>query len=255
MNLTSLTAQSPIEISEQAGVRYLHFGSDWIQGAMRLSRPNALELAYTRDFMAALLLRPEAKRFLLIGLGAGSIAKFIYFNVPESSVTVVEINPRVLHAAREFFSLPEDGDRLDIVIDDGARYVQETAAKFDIIFVDGFDRHARVGALDTLAFYQACRARLSDQGLLAVNLFGRTRRFDASINRIARTFDDRIIVLPPSEGGNVIAFGVCGREDSLTLPDLKKRALSLRAASGLNLTNLVQLMGQTISFLAGKLIL
>ena len=70
-------AQSSVEVSEQSGVRYLHFGSEWVQGAMRISKPNALELAYTRDFMLALLLRPEAKRFLLIGLGAGSIAKFI----------------------------------------------------------------------------------------------------------------------------------------------------------------------------------
>ena len=68
---------------------------------MRLSRPNALELAYTRDFMAALLLRPDAKRFLLIGLGAGSIAKFIYHHIPESDLTVVEINPKVLHVARD----------------------------------------------------------------------------------------------------------------------------------------------------------
>ena len=231
--------RSTIEVSEHAGVRYLHFGSEWIQGAMRLSRPNALELAYTKDFMAALLLRPEAKRFLLIGLGAGSIAKFIYCHVLESHLTVVEINSRVLHVAREFFSLPEDGDRLDIVIDDGARYVPETTTQFDIIFVDGFDRHARVGALDTLAFYQACRARLSDDGLIAVNLFARTRRFDASINRIALAFDDRIVVLPPSEGGNVIAFGVVGSRVELSGRELKAQARKLRETSALNLSNVI----------------
>ena len=231
--------RSTIEVSEQAGVRYLHFGSEWIQGAMRLSRPNALELAYTKDFMAALLLRPEAKRFLLIGLGAGSIAKFIYFHIPESHLTVVEINPRGLHVAREIFALPEDGTRLEIAIDDGARYVQETEAKFDIIFVDGFDRHARVGALDTLAFYQACRARLSNIGLVAVNLFGRTRRFDASINRIAQAFEDRIVVLPPSEGGNIIAFGVSGAQVELTERDLKAEVRALRENSGLNLSALI----------------
>ncbi len=231
--------QSPIEISEQSGVRYLHFGSEWIQGAMRISRPNALELAYTRDFMAALLLRPESKRFLLIGLGAGSIAKFIYHHIPESRLTVVEINPRVMHVAREFFALPDDGDRLDIVIEDGARFVQDNADKFDIIFVDGFDRHARVGALDTLAFYQACRGRLTDDGLLAVNLFGRTRRFDASINRIAEVFDDRIVVLPPSQGGNVIAFGVAGSPIELSSRELKGQVRQLREASALNLSHVV----------------
>ncbi|MBL8502505.1 MAG: spermidine synthase, partial [Rhodocyclaceae bacterium] len=48
----------PIDISEEAGVRYLHFGSDWIQGAIRIARPRALELDKTREMMAALLLRP-----------------------------------------------------------------------------------------------------------------------------------------------------------------------------------------------------
>lgn len=242
-----------IEVSEQAGVRYLHFGSEWIQGAMRLSKPNALELAYTRDFMAALLLRPDAKRFLLIGLGAASIAKFIYHHVAESELTVVEINPKVLHVAREFFLLPQDDKRLHNVIDDGALYIQKTVTMFDMIFVDGFDRHARVGALDTLPFYQACRAHLTDNGLIAVNLFSRTLRFDASVNRIAQAFDDRIVVLPPSEGGNVIALAISGREDSVSVAELKNRAVSLRQSSGLNLTNLVQLMARTISFREGKL--
>ena len=45
-------AQNSIEVSEEGGVRYLHFGSDWVQGAMRIQRPNALELPYTRDMMA-----------------------------------------------------------------------------------------------------------------------------------------------------------------------------------------------------------
>ena len=65
-------AQNSIEISEAAGVRYLHFGSDWVQGAMRVQRPNALELHYTREMMAGLLLRaaPWPKNALLIGLGA-----------------------------------------------------------------------------------------------------------------------------------------------------------------------------------------
>ena len=47
----------PIEVSEEEGVRYLHFGSSWIQGAMRIARPDALELDYTRDMMFPLLLR------------------------------------------------------------------------------------------------------------------------------------------------------------------------------------------------------
>jgi spermidine synthase len=51
-----------IDISEEAGVRYLHFGSSWVQGAMRIARPWALELDYTREMMLPLLLRDPTGR-------------------------------------------------------------------------------------------------------------------------------------------------------------------------------------------------
>jgi spermidine synthase len=51
-----------IDISEEAGVRYLHFGSSWIQGAMRIARPFALELDYTREMMVPLLLHGPTGR-------------------------------------------------------------------------------------------------------------------------------------------------------------------------------------------------
>src|SRR4051812_10429009 len=64
---------SSIDISEQKGVRFLPFGSEWVQGAMRIARPVNLELSYTREMMAGLLMREEKlwpRRILLIGLGA-----------------------------------------------------------------------------------------------------------------------------------------------------------------------------------------
>ncbi|MFA6444962.1 MAG: MnmC family methyltransferase, partial [Sterolibacterium sp.] len=158
----------PIEISEQDGVRSLHFGSEWIQGSMRIRRPFALELAYTREMMACLLLRPDAGwpgRVLLIGLGAGSLAKFIYRNLPDTRITAVEIDARIAPMAQQHFRLPEDQRRLKILVADGADYVEQTKGRYDAIFVDGFDPDARAGQLDTVKFYAACRARLSPQGL------------------------------------------------------------------------------------------
>src|SRR5687768_6889344 len=105
---------STIQISEERGVRYLHFGSRWIQGAMRMSRPYHLELEYTREMMLPLLLRPEPgwpARALLIGLGAGSLAKFVYRFRPQCRVTVVELRQDVVDAAGQFFRLPDDPQR------------------------------------------------------------------------------------------------------------------------------------------------
>ncbi|HRP98824.1 MAG TPA: fused MFS/spermidine synthase, partial [Rhodocyclaceae bacterium] len=203
---------APIDISETAGVRYLHFGSEWIQGAMRIRRPNALELMYTREMMAGLLLNGDdwPRSALLIGLGAGSLTRFMYHHCPQARLRVVEIEPRVVAAATQFFRLPPPDERLAIAIDDGARYVLQGDERFDYVLVDGFDRNARAGALATLPFYQAVRARLSGRGLMSVNLFGRARGFRASVERITSAFDDRAIAFPSCDSGNVIALAAAG---------------------------------------------
>jgi len=228
---------TPIDISEESGVRYLHFGSEWVQGAMRIRRPYALELDYTREMMAGLLLRaaPWPRRALLIGLGAGSLTKFIHRNLPQTKMTVVEIEPAVVHVAREFFKLPEEDPRFRLVIADGAEFVQDSRGHYDCILVDGFDRHARAGALDTLPFYAACRARLTAKGLLAVNLFGRSRGFKASFKRLCDAFDGRARAFPSSDSGNVIAFASGGDEVAVDLDTLRERAGALKDGTGLDL--------------------
>ena len=235
-------ANNSIEVSEQGGVRYLHFSVDWIQGAMRIARPNTLELAYTREMMAGLLLRepPWPREALLIGLGAGSLAKYIYHKLPGTKITVVEIDPQVEIVARLHFKLPDDPLRLRIVIGDGAQYMLEDGKKFDAILVDGFDKSGRAGVLDTLPFYQACRSRLSDNGLLAVNLLGHSRGFKASTERIASAFDGRTLVFPSCSSGNAIAFATDGNPVDIALEQLKHRAEQLNKASGLNLCATIQ---------------
>lgn len=228
----------PIDISEEAGVRYLHFGSLWIQGAMRIARPWHLELDYTREMMASLLVRDDSyfpRKVLLIGLGAASITKFLYRNYPLAKLTVVEIEPRVVAAARQFFKLPDDPKRLNIVIADGAQFVAENDKRYDLILVDGFDEDARPGELDTLPFYQMCRARLNDNGVMAVNLLGRSRGFATSLERIREAFDTRALAFPSTDSGNVIALAATGEPIRIALDDLKEQAENLKAETGLNL--------------------
>jgi spermidine synthase len=244
-------ANNSIEISETAGVRYLHFSADWIQGAMRIQRPNALELSYTREMMAGLLLRepPWPREALLIGLGAGSLAKFIYHKLPATRITVVEIDPQIEIIARLHFKLPDDPARMRIIIADGAEYMLKEGKNFDAIYVDGFDKNGRAGVLDTLPFYQACRARLTDSGLLAVNLLGRSRGFQASAGRIETAFDGRALVCPSCDSGNSIAFATCGETLAVSLDELIARADQLKDETGLNLTSMIPRLQN-----AGKLV-
>lgn len=251
---------TPINISESGGVRYLHFGSEWVQGAMRIRRPNDLELSYTRDMMAGLLLRDgfhgEAgwpQNVLLIGLGAASLTKFCYHKLPQCRVTVVEIDAGVWAAARQFFKLPADDERLWIEIADGVEYITRAGDYYDYILVDGFDEDAKVGLLDSEPFYQACWTRLTDNGLLAANMFGRSRKYAAPLARLSSAFDKRTLALPACESGNVVAFGTRGEAVDISLDELAKRALRLRAQTGLDLRPTVARLGESGDYPTGVL--
>ncbi len=244
-----------IDIRDEAGVRYLHFGSSWIQGAMRIARPWHLELDYTKEMMSSLLLRDDMRfprRVLLIGLGAASLTKFLYRNYPLARLTVVEIEPRVVAAARQFFKLPEDPKRLEIVIGDGARFIVEQDKSWDLILVDGFDEDARPGALDTLPFYQMCRARLNDDGIMAVNLLGRSRGHKTSLERIEQAFEGRALAFPSCDTGNVIALAATGDPIRIPLDELKEAADALKEKTDLNLTATLTRLEQSQTCAGGE---
>ena len=209
---------------------------------MRIARPFSLELDYTREMMVPLLMRDRdwPRRVLQIGLGAGSVTKFLYRHRPQATLTVIEIDRRVEAAARQFFKLPDDPERIDIRHADGADFMIGTTQNYDLILVDGFDADARAGRLDTLPFYLDCRARLARDGLLCVNLLSRRKDFRQSVTRLETAFDGHAIAFPSCDSGNAIALGT----DTVTCPqsgtpptidDLKDAAARLKQDTGLNL--------------------
>lgn len=231
-----------IETSDEAGVRFLHFGSEWVQGAMRIARPWMLELEYTREMMLALALRPTPdwpRTVLQVGLGAGSLTKFLYRHRPAAKQTIVEINARVVPVALQMFKLPVDSDKINIEIADGIAWMKAQAAakkrhqKFDLITVDGYDNNARFGGLGAEDFYRDCRANLSRNGLLALNLFGRARGYGRQLDNLYRAFDGRILPLLANDEGNAIAFAAVGDFITLDAVTLKAECERLKRETGI----------------------
>ncbi|NCW85299.1 MAG: spermidine synthase, partial [Oxalobacteraceae bacterium] len=66
----------PVTVSEQEGVRYLHFGTEWVQGAMRVRRPYWIELEYTQQMMAWMLFMEQPQHIAQLGLGTAALTKF-----------------------------------------------------------------------------------------------------------------------------------------------------------------------------------
>lgn len=241
-----------ITTSEAAGVRYLHFGSAWVQGAMRIARPFALELDYTREMLLPLLLRGDdwPRRVLLIGLGAGSLTKFLWRHRPRARLTVVEIDPQVTAVARQMFKLPDDPERIRIHYADGADFVIDDRQRYDLILVDGFDAKARAGRLDSLPFYLNCKARLAEDGLLSVNLLARRNKFTHSLDRLREAFDNDVFAFASRDAGNAIAIAGIDAGAVASAPtfniDLIDAAQRLKAATPLNLLPMLSHLPQAM---------
>src|SRR6185437_3962175 len=172
---------------------YLHFGSPWVQGAMRIARPWMLELEYTRELMMPLLLRRDhgwPARVLQAGLGAASITRFLHRHRPAARLTVVEILPEVVETARRDFRLPEESAHLRIVVADAFDYLATARGRFELIVLDGFDAKGRAGSLDSAPFYACCAARLAAGGMLAVNLLTRRKSAAPSVGRLREVFGE-----------------------------------------------------------------
>ncbi|WP_043648562.1 polyamine aminopropyltransferase [Chitinilyticum litopenaei] len=223
-----------IDISEDAGIRKLHFGGDDTQSAMRISNPTELVLAYSRCVFGSLLFVEPPRDMLLIGLGGGSIAKWAHEHLPDTRQTVVELHPQVIAVARSMFFLPEDDERLQVIAADGAAHLYGIPPEaMDFIVMDAYSATGIAPPLATEEFFRACSERLRDDGVLAVNLWGSDKRFAQYCDLISAVFDARILLLPARQKGNVIAFAFKRGQNSPKWAELAARAEKLQQQYGL----------------------
>ncbi|PKM43324.1 MAG: spermine synthase [Gammaproteobacteria bacterium HGW-Gammaproteobacteria-1] len=232
-----------LEVVEDGYQRSLHFGSEPKQSSMDLHNPLRLALTYTRAMMSALLFNPTPRKVLLLGLGGGSLAKFLLYHFPACRIDAVEYRASVHRLARDFFQLPDD-PRLTLHFADAADFIRQADAgysDYDLVLVDAFTADGVAQETCGLSFFEACRTRLAAGGVLAANLWSGDRiRLDDIINDLGDAFDGRLLRLPVEGKANVIALvmqqGKPRRELRRLDPlarDLQK-ALDLEFASFLN---------------------
>jgi spermidine synthase len=208
---------SPIElpevsVSDDGEVRHLHLGTPWIQGSMRVAEPFALELEYVQRMMAWLLFVEPAsvskRHAMQLGLGAGAITKFCHKKL-RLCATAIELNPQVVAVCRQWFKLPPDGPKLRVVLADAAKEIQNPMwlGTVDALAVDLYDHDAAAPVLDSPDFYADCRALLSEDGSMTVNLFGRSSSYEKSLKSMASAFgDDALWAFKPTREGNTVVL-------------------------------------------------
>lgn len=230
---------APVTLSEQNGVRYLHFGTEWVQGAMRIRKPNWPELEYAQQMMAWMLWLPQPRHIAQLGLGTATLTKFNYVTFPQASITAVELNPSVIAICASMFKLPPNDARLRVLEMDALDFVNDAAnaGTLDALQVDLYDATARGPVLDSAEFYQACNACLNDDGIMTVNLFGDHPSYARNIKAIRYAFE-QVICLPEVHDGNVVALAF-KRKRAIDIDALIERAVQIGADTKLPATSWV----------------
>jgi len=152
------------------GMRYLLFERNGDQqSAGRPNDPGHLEFEYTRLCMAALAARPAPARILMVGLGGGSMPRWLRLHFPEAVIDVVEIDPAVGMVARRFFGFVED-PKLKVAYEDGRAFVERKGEPYDLVLLDAYGSDDVPPHLATVEFFRAVAARLAPGGVVAANL-------------------------------------------------------------------------------------
>jgi spermidine synthase len=196
-------------ILDDQGMRHLHFSLDSEQSSMDCAQPERLITAYTRKMMAFLLFKRYPGHIIMIGLGGGALAKFCYRHLPETAITVVEIDEHVI-ALRDEFHIPANDARFRVVHEDGAAFMARQDLRCDVVLIDAFDAAGIAPSLATLEFYRNAANALTENGLLVMNFFGVPERCMLNLEKLRAAFEDRLLLVPVQGGGNTLVFAFAG---------------------------------------------
>ena len=201
-----------VNFCDYGDIRTLHLGTEWVQGSMLIDAPFDIDLEYVQRMMAWLLFVDAAsvskRHAMQLGLGAASCTKFCFKKL-RMATTAIEINPQVVSACRLWFKLPPDDTRLQVVLVDAAAEIKKPKwqGQIDALQVDLYDDEAAAPVLDSAEFYADCHRLLTDDGMMTVNLFGRSSSFQSSVDKITAVFGEAAVwAFKPTREGNTIVL-------------------------------------------------
>jgi spermidine synthase len=167
------TLYSHLDVSDYGNIRTLYLDGN-IHSQMYKDKPEELVNTYTKYFHLGFLFNPNVKDVLFVGGGGFSGPKNFLSMYSDVRIDVVEIDPDVISAARNYFNLPvdNDGSRLMIYNDDARNFLSKTEKKYDLIILDAFSKNYVPFHLMTLEYFQLLDRKLTSDGVIISNSIG-----------------------------------------------------------------------------------
>ncbi|GAB4125739.1 MAG: hypothetical protein OHK0050_38010 [Roseiflexaceae bacterium] len=151
-------------------------------------RPWHLASEYTQALLLALLWNPQPARVGMLGFGGGRIATVLHHHLPTCTIESVDIDHQFIPIATEWFGFEPTPQQI-IHIGDGRTILEQTSQHFDLIIMDAFgDQNAHLLHMATVEFYSLCKQKLTQGGVLAINLLRADPFFAAKLAGVFKQF-------------------------------------------------------------------
>ncbi|MFT3736967.1 MAG: spermidine synthase-like protein [Rhodocyclaceae bacterium] len=228
-------------VLDDGKVRRLQFSLKLVQSEMCIADPTALALAYTRAMTGFLLIHPNPRHIVVVGLGGGSLSKWCHRHLARSRITALEYSADVI-ACRDWFALPPDDERLQVIEAEAAAWFAQHASetRADVILLDAYDEDGLAPQLCTDSFYADLRAALKPDGVLVANISGYGPLTETHITLMNHVFHSRVVVIDVSRDGNRIAYAFNNPAHPPAWESLSRAARSLDERFDLDIATLLR---------------
>ncbi len=199
-------------------------GWDYTESVANLLDPDDLPLRYAQVMTIAAVYPEAVRKILMLGLGGGSISTYLGRFMPETEITVIEVNPGVIAAAKTYFGLRESA-RMRLRAGDGRVFLTRNSELYDLVLLDAYRGGYVPFHLLTREFYALVRQRLEPGGAVAFNIHDGTKLYASTVRTLREVFP--ALDLYPTGLGETIAVASLAPADKETL-ERKAAALQER---------------------------
>lgn len=217
---------SGAQVREAAGLRWLVNGGSSVQSLMSVDSPTSLQLPNHIAMLYSLLMVDDVETILSLGMGGGSLERFLHKHYPSSAISSVEPNKNIIKFAHELFGVPQ---AVDILACSAEEFVHTTQQRFNVIFCDIFDQERHPACLSDQAFYQDVKSILQPEGVLAMNTTPESDAALLDILQALRRCFSVVYLATIKRRGNVVVIAKNGGTESADVLRTRAETLSSRA--------------------------
>jgi precorrin-6B methylase 2 len=219
------------DIREYDSLRWIRSPDGTIQSVMLLQEPAYPVFSYIQALLCSLLFKPQPRTLLNLGLGSGSIERFVLSQLSTIRVVSVEIESGIIEIAKKYFHVPSSHTVIQL---SAHNFLKNNQDHFDILISDVVTGKGVASSQLSPGFILHAARALNQDGVFVTNLIPRSESEVVEVLILIRKVFPWVLIYDVPDADNIILF--CTVSPSPSAASLAARAIQLYQSTGLDLS-------------------